>query len=72
MTKLEAIIAHFPKSERIVLHACHYAQTAHYGQQRKYTGEPYWMHPLRVAHTVALSGGGLDAVLAKRRPSPGA
>lgn len=36
-----------------ILHAVTFAEQAHRGQVRKYTGEPYIVHPLEVARIVA-------------------
>lgn len=41
----------------IVLDACAYATRMHGSQQRKYTGEPYVLHCLEVARSVAEVGG---------------
>ena len=41
-----------------------FAQQAHQGQSRKYTGEDYIIHPIRVARTVANYGGSHDLVCA--------
>lgn len=35
-------------SVELVTKAILYAQAAHEGQKRKYTGEPYWQHPMEV------------------------
>lgn len=43
--------------ERLLLEACTFATQMHAGQQRKYTGEPYVLHCLEVAATVAEAGG---------------
>lgn len=40
----------------LMLHACSFATNAHAGQVRKYTGEPYIAHPIRVARNVFLTG----------------
>ncbi len=40
-------------SEQVKLSAGEYAEQAHYGQFRKYTGEPYIVHPERVALRVS-------------------
>lgn len=41
-----------------------FAENAHQGQQRKFSGQPYWYHPVRVAHTVQEHGGSEEAVVA--------
>ena len=41
------------QGEAIVKKAFHFAQQAHQGQVRKYTGEPYINHPVAVAKLVA-------------------
>ena len=38
--------------------------SAHHGQNRKFTGEPYACHPLRVAHMVSMNGGSEDMIVA--------
>jgi GTP pyrophosphokinase len=40
------------------------AQTAHESQERKFSGQPYWYHPVRVAHTVEDFGGSKSVVVA--------
>lgn len=47
-----------------VLHAAEFAARAHHGQLRKYTGEPYVVHPLAVAQTLAQLALPEDAVVA--------
>lgn len=41
----------------IIESAASFAQAAHRGQKRKYTGDPYWYHCMSVAQTVAELGG---------------
>ena len=50
-------------SER-VHRAVVFAARAHAGQDRKYTGEPYLVHPLRVLRLVADAGGSDDVQVA--------
>ena len=50
-------------SER-VHRAVAFAARAHAGQDRKYTGEPYLVHPLRVLRLVADAGGSDDVQVA--------
>lgn len=38
----------------------HFANLAHKGQKRKYTGEDYIVHPISVARLVEKHGGSLD------------
>jgi|14BtaG_2_1085337.scaffolds.fasta_scaffold00160_3 (p)ppGpp synthase/HD superfamily hydrolase len=38
----------------------HFAAIAHQGQTRKYTGEPYIVHPIAVANKVAEIGGSME------------
>jgi (p)ppGpp synthase/HD superfamily hydrolase len=40
----------------LVTRAAEFARTAHAGQVRRYTGEPYFNHAAAVAHLVAASG----------------
>ena len=49
---------------RLVRTAFYFAEKAHDGQQRKYTGEPYIVHPLAVASLVTFAGGSDEAVAA--------
>jgi (p)ppGpp synthase/HD superfamily hydrolase len=48
----------------LVLVAAEYAARAHAGQERKYTGEPYIVHPIAVARSVLEHGGDEDMVCA--------
>lgn len=50
----------------LVKRAFVYQKAAHgaVGQVRKYTGEPYWYHPARVAELVATAGLGQNAIAA--------
>lgn len=41
------------KSQGLIDWACEFAEFAHKGQKRKYTGEPYINHPVEVAQIVA-------------------
>jgi len=41
------------RSQELIDFACRYAAEAHGDQKRKYTGEPYIVHPIAVAQTVA-------------------
>ena len=41
------------RSQALIDFACRYATEAHGDQKRKYTGEPYIVHPIAVAQTVA-------------------
>lgn len=41
------------RSQGLIDFACRYAAEAHGDQKRKYTGEPYIVHPIAVAQTVA-------------------
>ena len=50
--------------ERIILKARDFATLAHAGQRRKYTGEPYIIHPEHVAGLVQTVGAGRAAVAA--------
>lgn len=43
-------------SRGIIVDAAQFAQTAHAGQRRKYTGQPYIYHPGRVAMRATLLG----------------
>ena len=47
-----------------ILMAAEFAARAHGDQKRKYTGDPYIVHPLAVARTVADTGGTDDMVIA--------
>lgn len=47
-----------------ILAAVEFAERAHRGQVRKYTGEPYIVHPLEVAQLVASVGVAEDVVVA--------
>lgn len=40
------------QAEELIAKATMFAQKAHMGQERKYTGEPYMMHPMAVAETL--------------------
>jgi (p)ppGpp synthase/HD superfamily hydrolase len=42
-----------PGDHALILHAVRVATVAHHGQMRKYTGDPYIVHPLSVAQMVA-------------------
>ncbi len=44
--------------------AIHFASLAHNGQKRKYTGEPYIVHPIEVATTLARYNAHKDLVIA--------
>jgi len=41
------------RSQALIDFACSFAEKAHEGQKRKYTGEPYINHPVEVAQIVA-------------------
>lgn len=41
------------RSQGLIDYACRYAEMAHDGQKRKYTGEDYIVHPIEVAQIVA-------------------
>ena len=41
------------RSQKLIDFACEYATEAHGDQKRKYTGEPYIVHPIEVAMIVA-------------------
>jgi len=41
------------RSQALIDHAYAFAKSAHEGQVRKYTGEPYINHPVEVAKIVA-------------------
>lgn len=41
------------RSQALIDYACEFAEKAHEGQQRKYTGEPYINHPVEVAQIVS-------------------
>ena len=43
---------HTPENAELVERAWHFAEKAHEGQKRK-SGEPYFIHPVRVATTLA-------------------
>lgn len=47
-----------------ILHAVTFAEQAHRGQVRKYTGEPYIVHPLEVASIVATVSKDEDVIVA--------
>lgn len=47
-----------------ILHAVTFAEQAHRGQVRKYTGEPYIVHPLEVASIVASVSSDEDTIIA--------
>lgn len=47
-----------------ILLAAEFATRAHRGQQRKYTGEPYMVHPISVARMVYEVGGSPHAICA--------
>lgn len=42
-----------PADQQLVYQALLLATRAHHGQERKYTGEPYIVHPIKVAQLVA-------------------
>lgn len=42
----------FSKAQPLVQHALEFATHAHAGQERKYTGDPYIVHPIEVAQIV--------------------
>lgn len=48
----------------LILDAFDFAVRAHHGQERKYTGEPYIVHPIAVARTVSLATGDQKMVAA--------
>jgi (p)ppGpp synthase/HD superfamily hydrolase len=48
----------------IIVRARNFAMKAHYGQERKYTDEPYIVHPIRVAELVAEAGGSYEMIAA--------
>lgn len=48
----------------LTLRATSYAVLMHAGQQRKYTGEPYVVHCLKVAELVAEAGGSAEMIAA--------
>ena len=50
MNKFPSIV---PGDHELILRAVSFATVAHDGQRRKYTGEPYIVHPLTVAQMVA-------------------
>ncbi len=50
--------------DRLVQSAFYFAEAAHGEQKRKYTGEPYIVHPLAVASLVTFAGGSDQAVAA--------
>ena len=54
-TLLAEINKHHPGECEIVEKAYHYAEEKHSGQTRK-SGDPYFIHPVRVAHTIAELG----------------
>jgi (p)ppGpp synthase/HD superfamily hydrolase len=41
------------RSQKLINFACRFAEEAHGDQKRKYTGEPYILHPIGVAQIVA-------------------
>lgn len=51
-------------SAELILRATAYAERWHRGQVRKYTGEPYIVHPIEVAHLVATVNPGDEVVAA--------
>lgn len=51
-------------SLQLITKAVAFATAAHDGQFRKYTGEPYIVHPMAVAKTVADFGGDTNQVIA--------
>jgi (p)ppGpp synthase/HD superfamily hydrolase len=51
-------------STELILRAAAYAERVHRGQPRKYTGEPYIVHPVEVAHLVATVNPGDEVVAA--------
>ena len=52
----------FDKSK--VMAAATFAANAHHGQIRRYTGDPYIIHPVEVAMAVAIAGGDESMVMA--------
>ena len=51
-------------SRNLITKAAEYAERAHEGQTRKYTGDPYFVHVARVAHLVEERGGTPDMIAA--------
>jgi (p)ppGpp synthase/HD superfamily hydrolase len=51
-------------NSRKVVEAMSFALVAHRGQKRKYTGEPYIVHPVAVAKLVATNGGTVNMICA--------
>ena len=52
------------RSQKLIDCAFYFAEKAHKGQKRKYTGEPYIVHPLAVAEIVASVTDDADAICA--------
>lgn len=48
----------------LIIEAARFANNAHFGQRRKYTGEPYIVHPARVASRVILLPYAMEAMVA--------
>mgnify|MGYP001824179600 CR=1 FL=1 len=52
------------EEQAMVARARYFASKKHAGQQRKYTGEPYIVHPIAVADRVRANGGNANMVAA--------
>lgn len=52
------------EEQAMVARARYFAAKAHAGQKRKYTGEPYIVHPIAVSDRVRMAGGTADMVAA--------
>ena len=49
---------------KLIIKAVQFAIKAHEGQTRKYTGEPYVVHPMAVARTLEVNGMDGDTIAA--------
>lgn len=63
MGEIKHTIVH-SRSQQLIDYACRYATEAHGDQKRNYTGEPYVVHPIAVAETVALYTPDVDVICA--------
>jgi len=52
------------KAQGLINYACQYAEEAHGDQKRKYTGEPYIVHPVAVAQIVSTVTDGCELISA--------
>ena len=52
------------EEQAMIARARYFAAKAHAGQKRKYTGEPYIVHPIAVSDRVRMAGGNANMVAA--------